>query len=162
MPMREPFTVRLDSDLVTAVRARARDECTGAAELVAAALRRYLAAEAQRDVYLSTVEERLLDRLDQRLGRAVEGLRSVAARANFDQILALCLVYETLRVLFEQDPRALRRISEEARKVAALRLRRGNVVPPEAESTAIAELRQEAEHLRRQLAGAQEEAGSSA
>lgn len=162
--MREPFTVRLDGDLVAAVRSRARDEGVGAAEVVAAALRHHLANGTQRDVYLSTVEEQLVQRLDQRLGRAVEGLRSVVARASFDQSLTLCLVQETLRVLFEQDKQSLRRIAEAARKEAALRLRREDVVPPEAEATAIAELRQqleqsrhEAEHLRRQLAGAHQE-----
>lgn len=164
--MREPFTVRLPGDLVVAVRARARDEGASTAEVVAGALRRYLAANPEeRAILVSEMEQALVDRLDRRIGRAVEDMRSVTARANFDQSLTLCLVVETLRVLFENDRRSFQRITEEARKHAALRLRREQVIPPEAESAAIAELqrsvdaqRQEAEQLRRQPAGAQDEA----
>lgn len=77
MAVREPFTVRLLSDLIAAVRARAHSG--SAAGLAEEALRLYLAtsqADQERAAVLSGVEETLVQRLDKRLGRAVEAMRT--------------------------------------------------------------------------------------
>lgn len=84
MPRREPFTVRLPSDLIASIRTRAHNtNVAGAAALVEAALRLYLSttqAECERTALLSQVEQGLLEKLDKRLARAVEGLRDISAK----------------------------------------------------------------------------------
>lgn len=151
MSGREPFTVRLSTDLVGAVRARARDEGhPSVATLVEAALRLYLAstkADAERAALLSQVEEGLINRLDKRLGRAVEGLRDIAAKANYDQSLTLCLLHETLSALFGKDRQTYEEIMKRAKKEAAILLRRVSAVSPEAEAAAVAELKGRIKHL---------------
>jgi hypothetical protein len=143
---REPFTVRLPSDLASSVRERGNTHPRGTAGLVEMAVRLYLAsqqADQERAALLSSVEEALLERLDKRLGRAVEGLRDIAAKANYDQSLTLLLVHETLETLFANDRQTLHRIYQGARQEAAQRLRRASALSPEAEAEAVTMLRKE-------------------
>jgi len=153
---REPFTVRLPADLIAAVRTRARDAgAAGAGELVEPALRLWLStsqANAQRAALLGEVEEVLLTQMDKRLGRAVEGLRDIVAKASFDQSLTFLLVRETLRLLFEDDKQAFEKLLQGAREGAARRLKRPSVVTPDVETEAMKQLGSKLEDLQRSLA----------
>lgn len=152
--MRAPFTVRLDPRLTATVRARAGDEGRSVAEVVADALRLYLAsstADEQRAALVSAVESELVERLDRRLVRAVEGLRDIAAKASFDQSLGLCLLQETLRVLFERDQAALKTIVDRARKKAAELLRRVGLADPDVAAAATRELERDMARLQGRL-----------